>query len=73
MNSYFINSTNYYNEYKHPGVTDEYIEHQFQYSDTELDRLMFTNYEKYKTLMEKRYGEKRYRNSYLKSYKDNEK
>ena len=64
MNSYFVYSTNYYNEYKHPGVTDEYIE---------LDRLMFTNYEKYKTLMEKRYGEKRYRNNYLKSYKDNEK
>ena len=54
MNSYFVYSTNYYNEYKHPGVTDEYIEHKFQYSDTELDRLMFTNYEKYKTLMEKK-------------------
>ena len=64
MNSYFVYSTNYYNEYKDVGITDYYIKHKFQYSDAELDRLMFTNYEKYKLLMEKRYGEKRYHKSY---------
>ena len=64
MNSYFIYSTNYYYEYKDVGVTDNYIEHKFQYSNTEVDTLMFTNYEKYKSLMEKRYGEKRYQKSY---------
>ena len=64
MNSYFVYSTNYYNEYKDVGITDDYIKHKFQYSDAELDRLMFTNYEKYKLLMEKRYGEKRYHKSY---------
>ena len=53
MNSYFVYSTNYYNEYKDVGITDDYIKHKFQYSDAELDRLMFTNYEKYKLLMEK--------------------
>ena len=64
MNSYFVYSTNYYNEYKDVGVTDDYIKHKFQYSDAELDRLMFTNYKKYKLLMEKRYGEKHYHKSY---------
>ena len=64
MNSYFVYSTNYYNEYKDVGFTDDYIKYKFQYSDADLDRLMFTNYEKYKLLMEKRYSEKRYHKSY---------
>ena len=45
MNSYFVYSTNYYNEYKDVGVTNNCIKHKFEYTDTELDRLMFTNYE----------------------------
>ena len=42
---YFVYSTHYLNEYKDVCITDNYIKHKFQYSDTELDRVMFKNYE----------------------------
>ena len=43
MNSYSVSLTNYYNKYKDSWGTDKYIKHKFQFSDTELDRLLITN------------------------------
>ena len=42
-----------YNEYNHTGVTDKQIEEKYSMNDTEFDKLIFTNYEKYKLIMEK--------------------
>ena len=41
-----------YNEYKHPGITDENIKLQYGMDDNELDKLIFTNYQKYTLIME---------------------
>ena len=43
---------NVYNEYQHPGKTDEEIEQKYGMSDSELDRLVFTNHHEYATVME---------------------
>ena len=41
-----------YNEYKHPGITDENITLRYGMDDKELDNLIFTNYKKYALIME---------------------
>ena len=41
-----------YNEYKHPGITDENIQLQYGLDDKELHKLIFTNYQKYTIIME---------------------
>ena len=41
-----------YNEYKHPGITDDIIKIQYGMNDKELDNLIFTNYQKYALIME---------------------
>ena len=41
-----------YDEYKHAGVTDKQIQEKYSMNDTELDKLIFTNYEKFKLVME---------------------
>ena len=41
-----------YNEYKHPGITDENIKIQYGMNDKELNKLIFTNYQKYALIME---------------------
>ena len=41
-----------YNEYKHPGITDENIQLQYGMDDKELHKLIFTNYQKYARIME---------------------
>ena len=43
---------NVYNEYQHPGKTDEEIEQKYGMSDLQLDRLVFTNHHEYATVME---------------------
>ena len=35
------------NEYKHPGITDENIKLHYGMNDKELDKLIFTNSQKY--------------------------
>ena len=42
-----------YDEYKHAGVTDKQIQEKYSMNDMELDKLIFTNYEKFKLVMEK--------------------
>ena len=39
-------------EYKHPGITDENIKLQYGMNDKELDKLIFSNYQKYALIME---------------------
>ena len=46
------------NEYKHPGITDENIKIQYGMNDKELDKLIFTNYQKYALIMEHKYKKK---------------
>ena len=41
-----------YNEYKHAGITDENIKLQYGMDDKELDKLIFTNYQKYALIMQ---------------------
>jgi hypothetical protein len=47
-----------YNEYKHPGITDENIKLQYGMDDKELDKLIFTNYQKYALIMEQKHTKK---------------
>ena len=44
-----------YNEYKHTGITDENIKLQYGMDDKELDKLIFTNYQKYALIMEQKH------------------
>ena len=50
----FLNNVQY-NEYRHPGITDEQVKHVYGMYDSDLDKLMFTNYHKYATIMEKKH------------------
>ena len=47
-----------YNEYKHTGITDENIKIQYGMNDKELDKLIFTNYQKYARIMEQIFNKK---------------
>ena len=47
-----------YNEYKHTGITDENIKLQYGMDDKELDKLIFTNYQKYALIMEHKHTKK---------------
>ena len=37
------------------GLTDEQVKHVYGMYDSDLDKLMFTNYHKYATIMEKKH------------------
>ena len=47
-----------YNEYKHPGITDENIKLHYGMDDNELDKLIITNYQKYAFIMEQKFNKK---------------
>ena len=44
---------NVYNIYNNPGITDEDIKLKTGLTDKELDKLIFTDYQKYTIIMEK--------------------
>ena len=54
---------NVYNEYQHPGKTDEEIEQKYGMSDLQLDRLVFTNHHEYATVMEEHARKRNYKDN----------